>query len=513
MSNTDNNKRIAKNSLFMSIRMVIVLAITLYTSRVILNVLGVENYGVYNVVAGFVTMFGFFNSSLANGIQRFFNFELGKNGVEGARKVYNMALLIQLLLALIIIIPTEIIGTWYLHNKMVIPDGRMFAAEWIFQLSLITFVLHIIQVPFSAAVMAHERMNFYAIVSVLNVFINLGAVFVIPLLKGDALILYGILTTFVALFTLLMYIIYAKKHFEEISIEKKFHRTTFKEMLSFSGWNIFGTLGQMMKNQGVNLILNFFFGPVVNAARGIANQVNSSLQNFVSNITIPVRPQVVQSYSKGDVQRSLNLTYTISKLSCFLLLTMSLPILMEVDYVLNIWLGNNVPEYTNVFVIIIVLNSFISNLNSAVSGVVHASGKMKVYQLCGGTISLVSVIFVYIAMLIWDIPSIALVVLLVLDIIRQIVALGVLKSIVHEFSLRTYFYGIVMPLGVVSLLSLIFPLLVHNFMAEGFFRFLVVLIVSLISVVMSIYAVGLSKNEKNLVSQLLRNVVAKFTKK
>ena len=199
-----NNKRIAKNSLFMSIRMVIVLVITLYTSRVILKVLGVEDYGVYNVVAGFVTMFGFFNSSLSNGIQRFYNYELGKNGVDGARRVYNMALLIQLLLAIIIVLPTEFFGLWYLHNKMVIPDGRMFAAEWVFQLSLFTFVINIIQVPYSSAVMAHEQMDFYSVVSVLDVIIKLGVIFIIPYLNSDALILYGALTASVALLNLIL---------------------------------------------------------------------------------------------------------------------------------------------------------------------------------------------------------------------------------------------------------------------------------------------------------------------
>ena len=458
-------------------------------------------------------MFGFFNSSLSNGIQRFYNFELGRNGAEGARRVYNMALLIQILLAIIVILPTEFIGMWYLHNKMVIPEGRMFAAECVFQLSLLTFVLHILQVPYTAAVMAHERMDFYAIVSVFDVLIKLGIVLIIPFLKSDALILYGLLTTAVALFNLLLYRGYSKRNFKEISIERVFRLTLFKEMLSFSGWNVFGTLGHMLKDQGVNLILNFFFGPVVNAARGIANQVNGGLQSFVTNITIPVRPQVVQSYSQGNVNRSLNLTYTISKLSCYVLLMMSLPILLEINYILHIWLGNNVPKYTNVFVIIIVLNSFISNLNSAVSGVVHASGKMKVYQLCGGTISLVSVVFVYIAMLIWEIPFIALVVLLVLDILRQIVALGVLKSIVSEFSLKTYCYGVVIPLITVTILSLIFPVFAHKFIEEGFFRFFVVLIISFLSVVVSIYVVGLDKNEKSLVKQLLTNVRTKFIKR
>ena len=506
------NKRIAKNSLYMTMRMVVVMFITFYTSRVILEVLGVVDYGVYNVVAGFVTMFGFFNSSLSNGIQRFYNFELGKSGVEGACRVYNMALLIQILLAVIIVIPTEIIGTWYLHNKMVIPEERMFAAEWIFQLSLVTFVLHIMQVPYTAAVMAHERMNFYAVISVLDVIIKLGGVLIIPFLKGDALILYGIIMAVVALFNLLIYIWYSKYNFEEIKIEKVFRPTLFKDMISFSGWNVFGTLGQMLKDQGVNLILNFFFGPVVNAARGIANQVNGGLQSFVTNITIPVRPQVVQSYAQGNIHRSLNLTYTISKASCYFLLLMAIPILIEIDYILHIWLGDNIPQYTPIFVIIIVLNSFISNLNSAVSAIVHATGRMKVYQLCGGGISCISIVFVYIAMLIWDIPSMALIVVLGLDVVRQVIALAVLKSLVKDFSMNRYCKDVIIPLIAVSLLSLIFPLLVHHIMDEGFLRLSVVLIVSTISILLSIYIVGLNNNEKNMVKQLLKNIKTKFIK-
>ena len=277
-------------------------------------------------------------------------------------------------------------------------------------------------------------------------------------------------------------------------------------MLSFSGWNVFGTLGQMLKDQGVNLILNLFFGPVVNAARAIANQVNGGLQSFVSNITIPVRPQIVQSYSQGNTCRSLNLTYTVSKLSCYILLIMSLPIMLEINYILHIWLGDNIPAYTSVFVLIIVLNSFISNLNSAISGLVHATGKMKVYQLCGGSISLVSVIFVYIAMLIWDIPSIALLVLLVLDCVRQIVALVVLKSIVSEFSLKKYLCEVLVPLISVVSVSSLFPILVHLFMPDGFLRLCVVLIVSTVSISICIYIIGLNRNEKSILVQILGNV-------
>lgn len=508
-----NNKRIAKNSFYMSIRMIIVLVITLYTSRVVLRILGVEDYGVYNVVAGFVTMFGFFNSSLSNGIQRFYNFELGKNGIVGARRVYNMALIIQILLAIIILLPTEFIGMWYLHNIMVIPEGRMFAAEWIFHLSLLTFVLHVIQVPYIAAVMAHEKMDFYALVSIFDVVIKLGVLFIIPYLNCDALILFGILTTVVTFINFLLYLWYSKHNFKEISIEGKFRISLFKEMLSFSGWNVFGTMGQMLKDQGINLIINFFFGPVVNAARGIANQVNNGLQSFITNITIPVRPQIIQSYSQGNLYRSLTLTYTISKLSCYFLLLMALPILLEIDFVLHFWLGNNIPQYSSIFVIIIVLNSFIINLNSAVSGLVHATGKMRVYQLCGGIISLISVVIVYISMLFWKLPPIALIVLLVLDIIRQVVALFVLKSIVNEFSLRKYLNGVILPLTIVAFISVLVPLFVHYYMQEGVLRFFVVLVLSILSIGICIYLLGLNQTERIMVKQLITNIVVKFKRK
>ena len=508
---SENNKRIAKNSLFMTIRMVIVLFITLYTSRIILKVLGVEDYGIYNVVAGFVTMFGFLNSSLSNGIQRFFNYELGKNGIAGANKVYNMALLIQVILAVVIIIPTEVIGIWYLHNKMVIPEERMFAAEWVFQLSLITFLLHILQVPYTASVMAHERMDFYAIISVFDVFVKLGCIFMIPLFDADYLILYGIIMTLIALISLLAYIIYAKSKFKEIHIKPIFYKSLFKDMLSFSGWNMFGTLGHMFKDLGVNLILNFFFGPIVNAARGVANQVNSGLQSFVSNITVPVRPQLIQSYSQGNINRSLNLTYTMSKLSCFVLLLMAVPIMLEIDYILHIWLGDkNIPAHTASFVIIIVLNSFLNNLNSAISGLVHASGKMKKYQLAGGSISLISVIIVYFSMLFMEVSELALIVILVMDTVRQIIALIILKSIVPEFSFSIYIKNIIFPVFKVSFIGIIIPICIHSLLPYGLTRFIIVFILSVFLIGFSIYFLGLNCNEKILVKNIFDKLKSKL---
>jgi O-antigen/teichoic acid export membrane protein len=282
-------------------------------------------------------------------------------------------------------------------------------------------------------------------------------------------------------------------------------------MLSFSGWNMFGTLGHMFKDLGVNLILNFFFGPIVNAARGVANQVNSGLQSFVSNITVPVRPQLIQSYSQGNINRSLNLTYTMSKLSCFVLLLMAVPIMLEIDYILHIWLGDkNIPAHTASFVIIIVLNSFLNNLNSAISGLVHASGKMKKYQLAGGSISLISVIIVYFSMLFMEVPELALIVILIMDTIRQIIALIILKSIVPEFSFGVYTKNIILPLSKVSVVGIIIPICIHCLLPYGLLRFITVFIISIFLIGFSIYFLGLNCNEKILVKNIFDKLKSKL---
>ena len=385
---SSSNQRLAKNSVFLTIRMVIVLAISLYTTRAILKILGVEDYGVYSVVCGFATMFSFLNTSLSNGIQRFFNYEFGKNGEEGANKVYCTAVNIQIILAIIILILTESVGLWYLHHKMVIPEGRELAAEWIFQFSIISFLFVIMQAPYTAAVTAHERMDFYAIVSVLDVFLKLGIVLALPLFSSDKLILFGLLFALISVVNFCIYYFYCKKRFKEIKYHRIFDKELFKSMLGFSGWNIFGSLSGVMKETGINLVINFFFGPVVNAARGVANQVNGALQSFVTNITMPVRPQVIQSYAQGNMDRTMHLTYSISKLSCCFLLMMAIPLSFEIDYVLHLWLGDKVPEHAGVFTIFIFMSSIVNNLNSAISGVVHATGIMKDYQLWGSLISI-----------------------------------------------------------------------------------------------------------------------------
>jgi len=507
--NQSANKRIARNSVFMSIRMVFVLGITLYTTRAILSVLGVEDYGVYNVVCGFVSMFAFLNTSMSNGIQRYFNYELGKNGAKAAIKVYNTSLVIQATLALIIIIIVEGIGVWYLHNKMVIPVDRMIAAEWIFQFAIASFLFVIMQAPYTAAVMAHERMDFFAFVSILDAVLSLLVVFALPYLPFDALMIYGFLLLLVKATDFSIYFIYCKKNFEEIKFKKVLNKELFRHMLGFSGWNLFGSFSGVVREHGVSLIMNLFFGPVVNAARGVAAQINAGLQSFVHNITTPVRPQVVQSYAQGNIKRTMNLTYSISKLSCYLLTMLALPVCLEIDLVLKIWLGNNIPNHAASFAIIVIACSYQGNLNAAVSSVVHATGRMRKYQLYCSLVKIVSVPVAYMLLKLGMSPEKALLSVFFFDIMGHITALFILRQLI-EFSVVDYHKRVVWPIILVLLLSLTITYSVHSIIENDYIRFGAVLITSFLAVGFSFYYVGLDSSERAFVIQLVTAIKKKI---
>ena len=507
--NSSANKRIAKNSIFLSVRMVFVMCIMLYTTRLVLKVLGIEDYGVYNVVCGFVSLFVFLNTSMSNGIQRFYNYELGKNGVEGANNVYITSLNIQLLLAIIVILLTESIGLWYLYTKMVIPESRFIAATWIFHLSVLNFFFVIIQAPYTAAVMAHERMDFFAIVSVLDAVLKLVILYVIIKLPGDKLIWYGILMTLISVLNFILYFCYCKKNFSEMVFRRRKNRTLLSSMLGFSGWNLFGSFSILALEQGINLVLNFFYGPIVNAARGVASQVNGGLQNFVSTITTPVRPQVVQSYAQNDISRTMNLTYSISKLSSYFLMAMAIPVSLEIDYILHLWLGDNVPLHTSWFTIIILIVSLVNNLNSATSGVVHATGIMKNYQLIGSFIRLCAVPLSLALLYFIDIPEIALITVLVCASLAHFAGLFVVRNLVG-MSLRDYMVKVLKPIILVAIISIIISTPLHFMIEKGLFRLLLVVIISPVVVFITGYKFGLNSAERDIVNKLLKRIKNKI---
>ena len=315
-----NNQKIATNTFILAIQQVLSLVVALYTSRVILQSLGVEDFGIYNVVAGFVAMFAFLNTSMNNATQRFYNYEYGRNGISGAKTVYNCALIIQFILAFIVLLLLETLGLWYINNRLVVPVERLETSFWVFQFSSFSLMFVIMQIPYSAAITAHEKILCFATVSIIDSILKLLIAVAVQYIHGDRLLAYGFFLLLISFSDFAIFAFYAKRNFEEIVIEKKQDWSMLRQMLSFSGWNFFGSFAGVAKEQGVNLILNSFFGPVVNAARGIANQVSSAVTSFSSNLMTAYRPQIVNSYADANYGRTKKLMFSESKICFFLLL-------------------------------------------------------------------------------------------------------------------------------------------------------------------------------------------------
>lgn len=498
------NNRIAKNTIFLYIRMGFVLVVSLFTTRIVLQSLGVEDYGINNVVGGFVSMFAFLNTSMSNGIQRFYNFAIGRKNEYSEKDVYNTAILIQTLLAIIIIVLLETIGIWYMYNKMVIPDTRFGAAMWVFQLAVASLVFVIIQIPYSAAIIAYEKMDFFAYVSIFDVIAKLAIAYSLFICKGDKLIIYGILNFAVCIISFFLYFFFCKLKFKSLKLEIRPRKTLFKSMLSFSGWNIFGTFAYMIKSQGLNMLLNVFFGPIINAARGISNMVLSAIQGFQSNIVVAFRPQIVQSYAAGEYSRVKNLFYSLSKVSFVLLATLSVPVMMEHKYIFHLWLGDTIPDYTYSFTILVLINMIISSLNTPVSQVVHATGKMKTYQILTSSVICAILPISWLFLKIGFDPNSVYVVSLAVTIVNQYVCIAVLKRI-FEFEMKEYLKEVIIPLTIYSIVLVIIPLLCIFVLDSNLWRLILIFCLTVLISGAMTYLIVLNSSEKNIVNSFVNN--------
>ena len=498
-----NNKRIAKNTILLSLRMVVTLLIMLYTTRVVLAGLGVTDYGIYNIVCGFVSMFAFLSVAMSNGIQRYYNFELSRHGILGARKVYNAALVIQFILTIILILLSVTVGTWYIQNKMVIAAESMETALYIFYMSVISFAFVILQVPFIAAIMAHERMDYYALVTILDAFLKLGIAVSLASITQNRLLVYGFLMMLIPVIDFLLYAIYAKKKFSsEIVYSRHIDTQLLKSMITFSGWNIVGIFSDILRDQGVNVVLNLFFGVVVNAARGVTVQIIAGLQGLVNNIGVAIRPQIVQSYAQNNITRTLSLMYSLSRQSFLFLYVSSLPVIVETDWILSIWLGDNVPEYTAIFFRLVIIVTYINVLNSAVSAVVHATGNMKLYQLTGALATIAVVPVSYVWLLQGGSPISPYCICIFFAIIMQIVALWVLGKII-AFSVKDYLMEVVKPIALIVCSTFTLPFIPHFLLPEGILRFMIVSIIVIVCAGGASYFYGFNETEKDIIKSFI----------
>lgn len=509
MSNqsSDNNKRIAKNTLLLYFRMLITMLVGLYTSRVILQTLGVSDYGLYNVVGGVVSMFTFVNGTMASGTQRFLTFELGTKNEIRLHKVFNTAMALHGLLALMLFVLVETIGIWFLYNKLNIEQGRMDAAFWVFQFSCITLMVNIVQVPFMSSIISHEKMDIYAYMSIFDVTMKLLMVYLIQVIDYDKLILYGFLYLVVNCMSAIIYNVYCRSHFDECKIRRIFDKQVFKEMLNFSGWNIFGCAAVTFQGQGVNILLNMFFGTVVNAARAIAFQVNGIVMQFVNNFQMAVNPQIVKHYAAGETNEMVKLSTENSKLAAFLLLFLLVPIFLEIDFVLKVWLGEY-PAYAPIFLRIILLQSVVQTMTRPVVMMIHAVGKMKLVNLTAGGALLMILPVSYVFLKLDASPVTVFMVNVIPWFLETFFELLCLKKYIGLSPLAFYksVYGRVFPIGI---LMFILPSLTYWEMEGGWMRFFAVCIVSVLSSSVLIYSLGLNKAMRTFVVNKFKTIILK----
>ena len=490
-----DNKRIAKNTLFLYARMFFVLIVSLYTSRIVLRALGVEDYGINNVVAGFVSLFTFLNASLSSSMQRFYNVETVTNGTEGFKKVYITGLIIHVLFAGLVFLLLETVGLWYVNQMMVIPAERMAAANVLYQTSIVALLFVILQIPYAGAVMASERLDFYALVSVIDTTLKLGMVFSLQFVSYDKLVLFGVLSLVVNIVDFFLFYGYCRLKFAGMRFKFQYDATLFRSIMGLSGWNILGTFSFMLKWQGVSMLLNLFFGPLVNAARGIASQVNNAVSGFSPNVTIAFRPQIMNSYAVADYLRVKKLMFIESKICFMLIATLITPLVLDIDYILSLWLGGVVPEKANLFTVLVLLDLLVCTLNTPCTQIALAAGELKRYQIASMfvTVSVFPVSFILLKCG-FEASSVFIATIIV-SLLNQLVCLVVVNKI-FPYGLSDYIKNVLLPCFLFALFIPIFPLLIYSIMEMSFLRLLLIVACDLLVGMTLCYFLGLDAQQR-----------------
>jgi len=501
---SSNYKRMAKNAAMLYFRMLLTMLVTLYTSRVVLQTLGIDDFGIYHVVAGFVTMLGFLHGAMSSATQRFITFELGKPGDKDVRGIFSMSMNIHIIIALLVLLMGETIGLWFVKTQMTIPADRMIAAEWVFHLALFSFMVTIVSVPFNALIIAHERMNVFAWVSIIDVTLKLLIVFMLGLLGMDKLILYGLLSLAVVFIVFMIYRRYCKNRFVESRFRLYWDQQLFRVMLTYTGWNLWGNIAAVMSGQGVNVLLNIFFGPSVNAARAIAMQISAALNSFVQNLQVAINPQIIKSYVAQDMAYMHKLVCYGAKYNFFVLLLVSLPVLNNTELILSVWLGI-VPENTSIFAKLVIYTILIDSLSPPMMTAAQATGRIRLYQFVVGSILLVNIPISYVILEMGGAPYTVFYIAIGLSVIALLVRIYLISFLI-EMKKRRYIVDSIVP--VVSVAALVFA--INNFadvkLTNSLLNFLVSVLVSGALVAVSVLIVGLKKDELIVLGNLLLKI-------
>lgn len=494
---SENNKRIAKNTILLYLRMILVMAVSLYTSRVVLNTLGVNDYGIQNVVGGFVSMFSMISGSIGTAIVRFLTYDLGKGDKNKLAVTFSTSVNIQLITILFLLFLAEIIGVWFLNSKMNIPSDRIYAANWVFQMSLASFCVGLINTPYSSLIVAYERMNIFAYFSIVDVILKLTVAYLLVIAPFDKLIFYSSLLLCVSIISCLLYVFYCNRSFIESRYRMIVNRRVMIEMGKFTGWNYIGACTSILRTQGINIILNMFFGVAINAARGIATQVEMAVTQCIQNLSYAISPQITKSYARKDFSYLYNLICYGAKYTYFLVLIIVIPIIFETHIILELWL-KNVPSYTVVFTrlsLIILLDDCICN---TLTDALTATGDIKKLHIMVGCVVLPVIPLSYVLFLYEYPPYSCYILCIIALVVKYMFELVFVKEKIG-LSLSRYSSITIYRVIPVTILAIAYPLFIMYLMDESVFRFVLLTITSLLWSLLVVLFVGLSKIERNII--------------
>lgn len=509
--NAANNRLIARNTLFLYFRTILIMLVTLYTSRVVLNSLGVEDYGVYNAVGGVVAMFAVISGALSNAISRYLTYNIGKDDIEKLKVVFSTSVRIQIVISLVVFMLCEFVGIWFLNHKMNIPADRMYAANWVLHCSLLTFVVNLISVPYNACIIAHEHMKAYAYISILDAILKLAVAYCLTVSPVDKLIAYAVLLLVASIGVRLMYGAYCLKHFAECRYVKSYDKGLFREMLGFAGWNFFGNATSIINTQGIDLLINVFFGVIANSARGIASQVQAAMHQFVTTFTTAVNPQITKSYAQGDRDRMNYLICKGAKFSYFLLLVFSVPILLETETILQLWLVD-VPEDAALFTRLGLISTMITILGNSGYTACLATGDIRTYSIVITIVGSMNFIITWIAYKAGASVQLTYYIYIIVYVFVQIARLILMKMML-DFPIRMYVKEVLGRIVIPTVLSLAIPMFIIRVFPPTMMRFVSVTMISIVWSAFAVMLSGLTKGERGAILARLSDMRSKVLKK
>ena len=510
-NNTSNTKRIAKNTLMLYTRQVVILLVSLYTVRVVLNTLGVEDYGIYNVVGGIVMFFSFLSGTMASATQRFFSFALGENNFEKLKKTFTVNWFIYGAIAIIALILLETVGLWFVNEQLSVPSERFEAACWIYHFSVLTFIASIFTSPFMAIIIAHEDMQIYAYVSIIEAIMKLGVVFLLMYLPWDKLELYGMLIFSVAVITSIIYIVICIRKYKECQFRQFYwDKSLLREIIGFTGWTLFGQVTTVARNQAVTILLNQVFSPVVVAARAVATNITGQINIFSNNFNVGLYPPIIKSYAAGDKKEMFSLIFRGSKITFFLMWVFALPLFLEMDTILQIWLKNPPPEAV-LFTRLALVEVLINSVSLPITTAARAPGKMKIYELTLGTIQILIFVGSLIVLKMGAAAYSVFIVAIVANLVMFVVRLLIVRSLIG-LHLRPFFSQVAFPVSVVGLFSALPAFAIHWILPERFVFTCISVLASVVIACASMFFVGLEKLEREKVRSIVINRFRKSIK-